>query len=139
MSNAILTKEASHALAVMVTVYIRGSDGSPVGILGVNYSLESIRSYSFNAGRALGITLQVTDHLGTSLTAGGSHGLVSLAADPRVRAALAGRTGLLSNYVPVLRSGGHGPSGCTVRPGNGNRWPGNDSRWGPPEGEAVGW
>jgi PAS domain S-box-containing protein len=110
VSNAIVTKEASHALAVTVTAYIRGPNGAPVGILGINYSLQSIRTYSLNAGRAQGITLQVTDRAGTSLTAGGAHGLVSLTSDPRVRAALAGRTGLLSNYVPVLTGGGHGAS-----------------------------
>ena len=36
VSTAIVTKEASHALAVTVTEYIRGPDGIPVGILGIN-------------------------------------------------------------------------------------------------------
>jgi Cache domain len=84
VSDAIETKEASHALAITVTDYIRAPDGRPVGILGVNYSLQSIRSFALHAGRAQGITLSVTDHAGTSLTAGSSHGLVSLAGDPRV-------------------------------------------------------
>jgi PAS domain S-box-containing protein len=108
VSNAIETKEASHALAVTVTDYIRGSDGRPVGILGVNYSLQSIQSFAANVGQAQGITLKVTDRVGTSLTAGGARGLVALARDPRVQAALAGRTGL-RDYTPLLAGGRHGP------------------------------
>jgi hypothetical protein len=108
VSNAIVTKEANHTLAVTVTDYIRGADGRPVGILGVNYSLASIQSFATNVGRAQGITLKVTDRVGTSLTAGGARGLVSLAGDPRVRAALAGRTEL-QDYTPLLAGGRRGP------------------------------
>ena len=108
VSNAIETKEASHALAITVTDYIRTPDGRPVGVLGVNYSLQSIQSFAASAGQAQGITLSVTDRAGTSLTAGSAHGLVSLAGDPRVRAALAGRSGLL-DYTPILAGGRHGP------------------------------
>ena len=121
LSNAIVTKEASHALAVTVTDYIAAPDGRRVGILGVNYSLQSIGQFAANVGRAQGITLTVTDRAGTSLTAGGAHGLVSLAGDPRVRAALAGRSGLLSS-TPALPGGGHGPaelSAYTSVPGTG--------------------
>jgi len=108
VSNAIVTKEAGHPLAVTVSDYIRGASGRPVGVLGVNYSLVSIRSFAASIGRAQGIDLQVTDRVGTLLTAGGASGLVSLANDPRVRAARAGRSGLL-DYAPVLPTGGHGP------------------------------
>ena len=79
------------------------SDGRRVGVLGVNYSLQSIRSFATHAGRAQGITLNVTDRVGTSWTTVGAHGLVSLARDPRVRAALAGRSGLL-DYAPVAKA-----------------------------------
>jgi hypothetical protein len=109
VSNAIVTKEASHALAVTVTEYIREPNGTPVGILGVNYSLASISTYSHHIAQAQGITLDVTDRIGNSLTAAGTGRLVSLAGDPRVRAAEAGRTGLL-NYAPVVAGGGHGPT-----------------------------
>jgi diguanylate cyclase (GGDEF)-like protein/PAS domain S-box-containing protein len=108
VSNAIETKEASRALAVTVTDYIRQTDGRPVGILGVNYSLRAIRAYAANVGKAQGITLAVTDRAATSLTANGEHGLVSLAQDPRVKAALAGHSGVL-DYMPVSAHGGHGP------------------------------
>jgi hypothetical protein len=95
VSNAIVTQEASHALAVTVTDYVRSPDGRPIAILGVNYSLQSIRSFTANVAAAQGITLTVTDRVGTSLTTSGSNGLISLAADPRVRSVRAGHTGLL--------------------------------------------
>jgi diguanylate cyclase (GGDEF)-like protein len=108
VSSAIETREAGHALAVTVTDYIRGPDGRPIGVLAVNYTLDSIRTFAGNVGRAQGITLEVTDRLGTSLTAGGANGLVSLAADPRVRDALDGHSGLL-HYAPLLPNGRRGP------------------------------
>jgi PAS domain S-box-containing protein len=108
VSNAIVTQEASHALAITVTDYIRGPSGRPIGILGVNYSLQSIKSFSANVAAAQGITLTVTDRVGTSLTTTGTNGLISLATDPRVRAARAGHSGLL-RYAPVLPGGGRGP------------------------------
>jgi diguanylate cyclase (GGDEF)-like protein/PAS domain S-box-containing protein len=108
VSNAIETKEASHALAVTVTDYIREPDGRAVGVLGVNYSLQAIATFAANVGNAQGITLAVTDRAGTSLTAGGQHGLVSLADDPRVKTALAGHTGLL-DYTPISVHGARGP------------------------------
>ncbi len=81
---------------------------SPVGILGANYSLASIGAYAASVGKAQGITLQVTDRAGTSLTAGGAHGLASLASDPRVHAALGGHSGQL-DYAPILADGHAGP------------------------------
>ena len=108
VSSAIVTKEASHTLAVTVTDFIRGADGRPIGVLGVNYSLKSITSFARDVGHAQGITLRVTDRLGTSLTAGGTRGLVSLASDPRVQAARAGHSGL-ADYAPILSDGSRGP------------------------------
>jgi PAS domain S-box-containing protein len=106
VSEAIVTKEAGNPLAVTVTDYIAGPTGVPVGILGINYGLQSIASFSRHVGHAQGITLTVTDRVGTSLVAGGKHGLVSLANDPLVKAALGGKTGLL-DYAPALVGGGH--------------------------------
>ncbi len=107
VSNAIETHEASHALAVTVTDYIRGENGRPIGVLGINYGLQSIRSFAAAVGRAQGIALTVTDRAGTSLTTSSGGGLVSMARDPRVRAALAGSSGLL-DYSPVLADGRRG-------------------------------
>jgi PAS domain S-box-containing protein len=108
VSEAIRTKEAGDPLAVTVTDYIRNPGGAPVGILGANVSLDAIRSFAASVGKAQGITLTVTDRQGTALTDGVGKGLTSLLGDPRVRAALAGHTGLL-NYAPVLVGGGRGP------------------------------
>jgi hypothetical protein len=107
IADAIETKEAGHPLAVTVTDYIRGPDGRPVGILGANYLLNFISSFSSHVARAQRITLTVTDRVGTSLTGEGPHGLISLAADPLVRDALKGQTGL-REYAPVLPGGGRG-------------------------------
>jgi PAS domain S-box-containing protein len=109
VSSAIETKEADHTLAVTVTDYIRGLDGRPVGILGVNYRLQFIRAYASSIAHAQGITLSVTDRVGTSLTATGARGLVSLSEDPRVKAALAGGSGQ-QEYSPLVSGGGHGPN-----------------------------
>jgi len=113
VANAIRTKEASHALAITVTDYIRAPDGQPIGVLGVNYSLASIAAFSAGVGRAQGVTLNVTDRAGTSLTPGGQRGLVSLVKDPGVQAALAGRSGLL-DYSPLLADGRHGPEALSA-------------------------
>ena len=91
-----------------ITDYIRDSNGKPIGILGINYSLQSIRSLAAHVGAAQGISLKVTDGVGTSLTGDSKSGLVSLAHDPRVRAALTGHTGLLE-YAPALPGGSRGP------------------------------
>ena len=107
VSNAIETKEASHALAITVTSYIRAANGRPVGVLGINFGLRSIGSFAASVARAQGIALQVTDRVGTSLTAIGAHGLISLARDPRVRAARAGHIGLL-DYTPNAAAPGAG-------------------------------
>ena len=108
VSNAIVTQEASHALAVTITDYVRDAKGRPIAILGVNYSLQTIKSFTANVAAAQGITLTVTDRVGTSLTTTGAHGLVSFAADPRVRAARAGHTGLM-RYAPLRPDGSHEP------------------------------
>jgi two-component system sensor histidine kinase/response regulator len=108
VSEAIQTAQTGRPLAVTVVDYINGGDGRPIAILGVNYRLDSIRSFSANIARVQGITLTITDQAGTSLNADSQHGLVSLAGEPGVRAARAGRTGVL-DYAPALPGGGHGP------------------------------
>ncbi|MGB8179154.1 MAG: PAS domain S-box protein [Acidimicrobiales bacterium] len=109
ISDAIVTKEIGNPEAVTVTAYIKGSNGQPVGILGVNYGLEAIKTFAGNVGRAQGITLILTDRTGTSLTSGGAGGLHSIANDPRVHAALEGHTGTVE-YTPVLSDGRRGPA-----------------------------
>jgi PAS domain S-box-containing protein len=122
VSSAIVTQEASHALAVTVTDFITGPNGKRVGILGVNYSLQSIRAFSANVAAVQGVALTVTDNTGTSLTADSAHGLVSLATDPSVQAARTGHTGLL-RYAPPLPGGGRGPTQLSAyTPVTGTGW-----------------
>ncbi len=104
VSTAYQTALSGHPLVVSVTDYIRGADGRPIGIIAALYYLDAIQSFSGGIARAQGITLRVTDRAGTLLSAGGRHGLVSMAGDPRVQRAVAGRSGLL-NYPPT-RAGG---------------------------------
>lgn len=116
ISEAIATAEAGNPLAVTIVDYVRGANGQPIGILGVNYSLDAVRTFSANIGKAQGIDLTVTDRDGIALTAATVHGLVSIAGDPGVRAALAGHTGLL-NYASALPGGGRGPKSIGLRTG----------------------
>jgi PAS domain S-box-containing protein len=109
VSDAIVTKEVGNPLAVTVTAYIRGASGQPIAILGANYGLQAIKAFALHVGHAQGISLTLTDRLGTSLTAGGANGLVSLTSDPLVRAALHGKTGT-QEYAPVLANGHRGPA-----------------------------
>jgi len=108
VSTAYQTALPGHPLVVAVADYILGPAGRPVGILAAIYSLDAIRLFAADIARAQGISLTVTDRAGTLLSAGGQHGLASLAADPRVNRALAGHSGLLQDS-PLLASGGRGP------------------------------
>ena len=109
ISSAIVTHEVGNPLAVTITDYIKGPSGQNVAILGVEYGLSAITTFARHVGRAQGITLTVTDGSGTSLTAGGAHGLISLERDPRVHAALDGRTGLIT-FAPAVAGGRRGPA-----------------------------
>lgn len=122
VADAVVTKQASHALAVTVTDFIRRPDGEPIAILGVNFGLDYLQAFTERIGAVQGITLRVTDRAGTSLTAGGANGLVSITGDPRVDAARAGRTGLL-DYAPALPGGRRGPTELSAyTPVAGSRW-----------------
>ncbi|MHB1710912.1 MAG: cache domain-containing protein, partial [Acidimicrobiales bacterium] len=109
VSTAYRTALAGHPLVITVADYIRGLGGSPVGILAGVFNLGSIHVLSTDLARAQGITLTVADQNGTVLSNGSHDGLVSLAGDPRIRAARAGRTGLV-DYAPTLPGGGRGPT-----------------------------
>lgn len=109
VSDAIVTKEAGNPLAVTVTAYLKNPAGQKVGILGVNYGLGAIKSFAAHVGQAQGISLTLSDGAGTSLTASGSTGLISLNHDSLVRLALAGRSGI-STYAPRLPGGRRGPT-----------------------------
>jgi hypothetical protein len=110
VSNAIETKEASHALAVTVTDYIRRRTAAR--------SVSSASTTACNrSGRSRQRRSGAGDHPdrdrpGRDLVdGGGAHGLVSLAGDPRVKAALAGRSGLL-DYAPAWPAEATAPRSC---------------------------
>jgi len=104
-------------VAAAVLVRVAGGDGSgrPLGILAVVYTLDAISEFADELARAQDVQLTITDQRGTVLvgrTANtGASALTTAAADPRVRAALAGRAGLtrsatadgeaLSAFAPV--------------------------------------
>ncbi len=101
------TALAGHPLVVAVADYVRGPSGVPVGIIAAIFTVDAIQSFSTHIAEAQGVSLLVTDRAGTLLSAGGHHGLLSAATDPRVRAALAGRSGL-ADYTPHLPGGRSG-------------------------------
>jgi PAS domain S-box-containing protein len=104
VSPAIVTKEVGNPLAVTVTDYVTGANGTRVGIIGIEYSLSFVKSFAATIGRAQGVNLVVTDQAGTSLTANSTHALTSLLGDPDVRAARAGHSGL-RDYTPAPSDG----------------------------------
>jgi PAS domain S-box-containing protein len=107
-----------HVVAVAASV--PGSeltgDGGPVGTLVAIYRLTAIADLVKSFVRLQDVDLTVTDDAGTVLAAPAmaSTGLTSMRTDPRVSAALEGRTGvlrhsddgeLLSGYAPVPQFG----------------------------------
>ncbi len=124
VSEAFRAAIVGQPLAVAIAVPVRaiGADRtSPVvAILGVVYPLDTIADFADGLAHAQGLHLIVTDQRGTLMAGTGIHapavdGLVSVASDPRVREALAGRSGLtrsievdgdaLSGYAPVPGTG----------------------------------
>ncbi|WP_238431503.1 hybrid sensor histidine kinase/response regulator [Streptomyces cavernae] len=80
--------------AVAVAAPIRDTRGRQVGILAVVYSLDAIQTFASEAAAAQGIQLLITDQTGVLVAdpRGRLYALTSLREDPRVDAALAGRT-----------------------------------------------
>jgi PAS domain S-box-containing protein len=111
VSEAYQTALAGHPLVVAVADYVRSPAGQPIAVVAVIYSLDAIRDYANQIGRAQGISLQVTDQRGTLLSAGGGKGLVSLGSDARVTEALTGSRGegrggsQLSAWTPARGAG----------------------------------
>ena len=124
VSEAFRAAIAGHPLAVAIAVPVRAIGAGPsspvVAILGVVYPLDTIADFADGLAHAQGLHLIVTDQRGTLMAGTGIHapavdGLVSVASDPRVREALAGRSGLtrsievdgdaLSGYAPVPGTG----------------------------------
>lgn len=105
VSSAYRTAFAGHPLVVAVATMVRSgglADGRPLGILFVVYRLATIQRFAGELAQAQAIHLLITDQRGTMLagdTGKTAVSLVSVAADNRVRAALAGRSGQLRSHT----------------------------------------
>jgi PAS domain S-box-containing protein len=119
ISDAYVSAIAGHPVVVAsaVTVRVPSGDGlgKPLGIIAAVYTVDAIRAFSAQVAEAQGIGLTITDGRGTVVArpAGDNAGavLLSAATDPRVRAALAGRSGvsrtngMLSAFAPASSLG----------------------------------
>ena len=119
VSEAYVTQATgnAHVVAVAALVHDQGDTGRPIGILVAGYDLGHIQDFVDRFEATQGIRVTVTDQRGVVVARPGgmSDELVSLRDDPRVSAALAGRSGVmksadarsetLSAYAPVRRIG----------------------------------
>lgn len=119
VSDAYQTAVRGEPLVVAIAAMVRATGGAaagkPLGILAVMYTLHDISSFADHLAQAQGVDLTITDKSGIVLVGrsknADARGLVSAAADPRVREALAGRSGVvrtspgngdaLSAFAPV--------------------------------------
>jgi len=125
VSEAYRSEIAGRPLAIAIAVPVRaiGADVSspPLAFLVVVYPLDAISAFAHGLAKAEGLDLTLTDQRGTLLASTGIRApdadtLVSVGSDPRVRGALAGRSG-------VTRSdGGHGDSLSGFAPVPGIGW-----------------
>ena len=119
VSEAFVSAYVGNPLAVGVAapVFGDGAAGQLLGILEVIYPMQAIQAFTDQFGSSSQLTLSVVDQHG-HLLAGpgvGSSGLRSVGADPRVRAALrggsgvgevdSGRSRVLSAYSPIPKLG----------------------------------
>ncbi|MFD1536610.1 hybrid sensor histidine kinase/response regulator [Nonomuraea guangzhouensis] len=89
--------------AVAAAAAIPSADGKSVlGVLAVVYSLDAIQDFASQAAEAQGIRLLITDQSGVLVADPGRklYALTSLREDPRVDAALAGRTLFTTHQGP---------------------------------------
>ncbi|MEX0817755.1 MAG: response regulator [Gaiellales bacterium] len=117
ISEVYRTQARGEALVVAAAAPIRGPSGRFLGILVAAYDLDHLRTVSAGLEEAQDVKLRIVDQSGILVTSGAdaSIGLESARNDPRVRAALAGRSGLtqldtddgrrLSAYAPVRTIG----------------------------------
>ena len=97
VSEAYITAATGNERVVAAAALVRG--GSPTRTLGVlvaGYSLDHINQFAVRFARRQGVELTITDQAGVIVAQPGAapRGLVSIADDPRVRAALRGKTGV---------------------------------------------
>ncbi|MDQ6726678.1 MAG: response regulator [Actinomycetota bacterium] len=101
VSEAYRSAIAGNPLVVAVAVTVRADAGDrtsrPLAILAVVYTLDAIKGFTDQIGKAQGVDVTVADQRGTVLVGeganGNAQGLASVAADSRTVEALAGRSG----------------------------------------------
>ena len=102
VSPAYQSLTAGRPLVLAVAAPIRSPRAAAgsvpaIGCLVVGYQVTAIQQFATNVERGQAVTLTVTDQRGVILATPRSRpGLVSAADDPRVRRALAGRSGIVS-------------------------------------------
>jgi PAS domain S-box-containing protein len=118
VSEAFTAAAPGNPRAVGVSVAVRDRRGNVLGVVVVGYRLEAIRAFSRRLAEVQRVELTVTDQQGHLLSGAGSElpGLPSVSSDPRVRAALAGRSGTLGG------TGADGPALSSYRPVDGLGW-----------------
>jgi signal transduction histidine kinase/CheY-like chemotaxis protein/HPt (histidine-containing phosphotransfer) domain-containing protein len=117
VSEAYQTAIAGNRLVVAVADHVEGHDGTPIAIIAATYELATIQDFTDQLAAAQHLDLQITDQRGVLLASPGTRltGLVDRDDDPTVRAAVAGRSGLVTRdepggtvvraYVPVPEIG----------------------------------
>jgi PAS domain S-box-containing protein len=98
VSSAFAAELPGHPRAIGIAAPIHDAYGRVVGVLAMGYRLDGVRTYAEKLGNAQHVDLTITDQTGTVLAGAGSapSGMVSVATDPRIAAALSGRAGTTS-------------------------------------------
>ena len=107
VSVAYKSAVGTKPLVIAAAVKIVSPDGITLGVLAATYTLATLQSYVADVARAQRVDLLVTDQAGAVVAdpGGEPQSILSLATDSRVRAALAGGTGVSDSNqgaVPTL-------------------------------------
>jgi signal transduction histidine kinase/ActR/RegA family two-component response regulator len=102
LSEAYMSLARGRPLVVAATTLVRGSgraEAEPLAILVAAYDVDTVDTFVDGFAASQGITLTVTDQRGVLIAGqdGLGGGLVSMADDPQVRAALDGRSGVTTH------------------------------------------
>jgi signal transduction histidine kinase/DNA-binding response OmpR family regulator len=117
ISEAIIGQATGNPRVVVASTYVRSPEGRPLAIVAAAYSLAALQRLSNELAQAQAVKLKVTDQRGVLVAQSGGlpKALQSRSSDPRVRAALGGRSGItqldtvdgrrVSAYTPVPQFG----------------------------------
>ncbi|MBA2321031.1 MAG: PAS domain S-box protein, partial [Deltaproteobacteria bacterium] len=108
LSEAYLTAAAGAPRVVAAAVPVLDPTGEIAGFVIAGFGTDSVRAFTESFARSQGVSLTIVDQRGNLIAAPGDDrpGLVPLGDDPRVAAALAGRSGILEvgGKTPMLSS-----------------------------------